>query len=216
MAALNIDVKTLDAVLITHEHSDHIMGLKTFAKNVVSPIYATNGTGQAIKANCEYITIKAKDQLTFETDENETIGVEVIKLSHDANEPVGFIFTYMKKKLIHLTDTGYVLNENIEKTANADVYLIESNYEDDVLITNNKYPFKTKQRILSEKGHLSNKQCNEYLQEVISPKTQHVLFAHLSANNNTKELVMQMQEDVNVPHKVALDKTETVSVDICK
>ncbi len=142
----------------------------------------------------------------------KNLGIEVFKLSHDANDPVGFIFHFNQEKHLHLTDTGYILNENIDKFKNMHTYLIESNYEDEVLISNPNYPFKTKQRILSDLGHLSNEQCQIFLKSSIGNNTRNILYAHASEQNNADFLIEKANDQLAVNNKVILQKEKIIEV----
>ncbi len=121
------------------------------------------------------------------------------------------IFNPGLKKYVHITDSGYLRQDIISSIANADGYLLESNYDYEKLISNENYPFMTKRRIMSDQGHLSNEQCNEYLKQVIAENTKVVMYAHLSPNNNEAELVLAQNANINV-EKVILAKEKIVTV----
>ncbi len=202
----------VNVILLTHEHIDHIRGAKVFLKSTTARVLCTNGTANQIETNCKIEHINTNMRINL----NDELTVEVIKASHDAADAVGFIFHINDQKFVHLTDTGYILRENIEKCKNAYSYTIESNYEEQVLIVNDKYPFKVKQRILSELGHLSNEDCHAFLKENIGNNTKYVQFAHLSENNNSSELVEQLNTSLNIKNKTILAKDEIVVVNLCK
>lgn len=207
LSQFELSISDINIILITHEHIDHVRGLEVLKKNHDIPVYLTSGTKQGLNFNLEhYQTFKDGDSLKF-----EDIIVEVVATSHDANEPCCFIFEQNSNKYVHLTDTGYITKKIEEKTQNANFYVIESNYEDDILIVNPKYPFVTKKRILSEKGHLSNIQCQEYISKIIGDQTNVVCFAHLSPNNNHPELVNTLHENLCCDYHV-LAKSETIEV----
>lgn len=166
-----------------------------------------------------YLTPKLANHLNiknyidiYSVDSINNIPFSLLKTSHDAIDPIGIKFD-IDKPLVHLTDSGY-LNQTILNTiTNCFCYLIESNYEDQVIIENDHYPLMLKQRIMGETGHLSNLDCHRYLTQLIGPKTKYVLFAHLSPHNNTKELVLAQNNDLNVEHKIVLSKDEVISVE---
>lgn len=190
-----IDLHTLSAVFITHEHTDHVKGLRTFHnKHPQIPIVLSVGTFQGLKSevkekveNIHYIEASEIRQL------DGLCKVEAFALSHDANEPLGYIFYYEDIKVVVLTDTGYVSGSVKERIKGADVYVFEFNHDPELLM-HSHYPWHIKQRILSNKGHLSNADAAYIIEEVIDVNTHHVLFAHMSESNNLKELV----EDVVV------------------
>ncbi|MGL4589457.1 MAG: MBL fold metallo-hydrolase [Mycoplasmatales bacterium] len=208
IAEYGLTMEEIDLILISHEHIDHIRGVEVLKKNVDIPIYLTNGTLQALTHPLDnYTIIKAGDRLKI-----EELELEIISISHDANEPCGFILYSNEHKYVHITDTGYITDNIMLKTQNADFYLIESNYEDDMLIVNPKYPFVTKKRILSDKGHLSNIQCKQYIETVIGDRTKIVCFGHLSPNNNHPELVEVLHENLVCDYQV-LQKEQVIEVE---
>lgn len=163
-----------------------------------------NNLGYEIK-NINFINVD--DNITI-----HDINIHVLKTSHDANESIGLLFEDKMKRMLHLTDTGYISRKNLDKIRDCDVYLIESNYDLETLMQNERYPFKTRQRIMSDTGHLSNEQCADYLSEIITERTHTVLFAHLSENNNQHQFVIDHNEELNVKNKVILKKDETVVI----
>ena len=120
----------------------------------------------------------------FEIDD---LKVEVFKTSHDVSESNGYIFNYNNSSLVFITDTGYINVKNHDKLKNKNVYIIESNHDIEKLI-NGRYPYHLKQRILSDEGHLSNKDCSYYLKTFIGSNTHDIVLIHLSEENNTEEL----------------------------
>ncbi len=202
----------VNVILLTHEHSDHIKGVDVLLKSVEARLITSQGTASNIKTEYAVEHVTSGDRLVL----NDDVEVEVVKASHDASDAIGFIFHANGEKFIHITDTGYILNENIDKFKGAFSYTIESNYEEEVLIVNDKYPFRVKQRILSEVGHLSNIDCNQFLHDNISSNTKYVQFAHLSEKNNTPELVAQLNHSLPVENKTVLLKDEIIEVCLCK
>lgn len=185
----DIDLSSLTAVFITHEHSDHVKGLKTFCnKHKETPIFLSGGSCQGLKSDVhekieQKNIVQSGDIIAF-----SNVQVEVFELSHDALEPTGFIFYYEDTKVVLLTDTGYVSEEVKEKIKDADVYLLEFNHDPELLL-HSHYPWHIKQRILSIRGHLSNEDASYLVEEVTSDKTKCVLFAHMSESNNMSLLV---------------------------
>lgn len=141
-------------------------------------------------------------------------GIKVHRLntSHDAANSMGLMFEMGEERLVHITDTGYLNPQIQEEIKDADYYVMESNYEYPELVKNKKYPFMTKQRIMSDLGHLSNDQCNEYLRNSIGDSTKLVCYAHLSENNNHPDFVSTMNENITNVEKQIFDKDETVTV----
>lgn len=177
----NIDPSKIDAILITHTHIDHIKGLPVLLKKINPCVYIT----EKMHPYMEYLenyyiinknTFKIKDMI-----------IEVIKTSHDTEDSVGYIINNNNKSIVYITDTGYINKKYFEILKNRDLYIMESNHDIEML-NNSSYPFATRQRILSDKGHLSNYDSAKYLATFIGNKTKYVLLAHLSEENNTKEL----------------------------
>lgn len=202
----------VNVILLTHEHSDHIKGVDVLLKSATSRLLTSEQTAANIKTPYPVEHVVNGDVVTL----SDELKVEVVKASHDAEYAIGFIFHADDKKFIHITDTGYILSENLQKFKGAFSYTIESNYEEEVLIVNDKYPFRVKQRILSEEGHLSNVDCHHFLVDNITAATKYVQFAHLSENNNTPELVAMLNQDLAVPNKTVLLKDEIIEVVLCK
>ncbi len=207
---INFSIDDIDQIFITHEHTDHTKGLKTFVKGSSHTINLTSGTYDNISFDFENNNIiEAKKNIKV----NDVI-VEPVSISHDAAEPVGFVFHYDNKEFAHVTDTGYISMPLQKRLDNLFFYLIESNYENESLLTNPHYPFNIKKRINSDMGHLSNDQTNQYIRQFIGNNTEHVCFAHLSEKNNDCDLVFLTNKDLDI-NKYVLKKDEVVKV-ICK
>ena len=176
-----IDGKDIDAVLITHTHSDHIKGLKVFANKFNPLIYVT----KEMLSDLGYIdNYKVISDTSFKI---KDIQIDVIKTSHDAPGSVGYIITGNDKSIVYITDTGYINNKYFDMLKNKEVYIMESNHDIEML-NNGPYPFRLRQRILSDKGHLSNYDSSRYISSFIGNKTRCVVLAHLSEENNTEDL----------------------------
>lgn len=186
----DIDLATLSAVFVTHEHSDHIKGLRTFHnKHPEIPVILSEGTYSGLKGDVQDVLNNVYHiQAGVTRLMDDRCRVEVFALSHDANEPTGYIFYYDEIKVVILTDTGYVSQQVKERIKDADVYVFEFNHDPELLM-HSHYPWHIKQRILSNKGHLSNEDASYLIEEVAGEKTHHVLFAHMSESNNLDVLV---------------------------
>lgn len=173
----------IDGILITHTHTDHIGGLKIFAKKYNIPVYVT----EIMHNTLDYL--ENYRLLEKEFDIND-IHITTIKTSHDAPDSRGYILSSDNKSIVYITDTGYINRKYFDILSNKDLYIMESNHDVEML-SNGPYPFNLRQRILSDKGHLSNYDSSKYLSSFIGDNTKYILLAHLSEDNNTEELAYE-------------------------
>lgn len=193
---IDSDPSQLDGILVTHEHSDHIKGLGIFARKYNLPIYANEKTWDAMRPQLGKLTT---DQcFHFQANHVKTfndIDVESFSVSHDAIDPMFFTFHHNQKKVALVTDLGYV-SERIKKTVEkADAYVFESNHDINMLQMGS-YPWRIKQRILGDSGHISNVDCGLALYDCLSDNTERVYLAHLSKDNNMKDLAEMTVDQV--------------------
>lgn len=185
---IQVDPSNLSGILVTHEHSDHIKGLGVFARKYQLPIYANEKTWKAMEGSLGKLSIDQK--FHFQLGEVKSFGdieVESFGVSHDAVEPMFFVFRQNNKKVALVTDLGYV-SERIKQTiVNADAYIFEANHDVNMLRMG-RYPWSVKQRILGDSGHVSNEDSGLALADVINNNTKRVYLAHLSLDNNMKDL----------------------------
>lgn len=187
---INVDPKEIDAVLITHDHVDHVYGLKVFINKVKPYLYITPEIEELIlKENYEK-SIYLGEELHLDN----TL-IKVIPTSHDALTSNGFLLEKNNISLVYITDTGYINHRYFETLKNKTYYIIESNHDTEKLIKG-KYPEYLQRRILSDKGHLSNELCGGYLSKFIGPNTKKVVLAHLSQENNTEELALNTNLEI--------------------
>ncbi|MDQ0163287.1 MBL fold metallo-hydrolase [Aeribacillus alveayuensis] len=192
---INRDIQNLSGIFVTHEHSDHIKGLGVLARKYRLPIYANKKTWKAMDSLIGEIDTEQK--FTFETGTVKSFGsldIESFGVSHDAAEPMFFVFHYEGKKLALITDTGYVSNRMKGVIHNADIFIFESNHDVEMLRMG-RYPWNVKRRILSDVGHVSNEDAAIAMADVIGDKTKRIYLAHLSQDNNMKDLArMSVQQ----------------------
>ena len=188
---VEVEPNKVNAVLITHEHADHIKSLKTLARRMPQvKAHANTGTWKTIEP-----LVPEHQRVVFKTGEAFSINdiqVKSFLLSHDAEEPVGFSFCQNGKQISILTDTGVLSEEIHHEIKNADILVIEANHDIEMLRIG-RYPWFLKQRILGKKGHLSNIDAADAICKIISEKKKyrHVLLAHLSKENNFPEMAYQ-------------------------
>lgn len=195
---INVDPTTIDAILITHTHIDHVKGLPVLLKKINPCVYIT----QKMLKELEYLenySIINTDKIKI-----KDLDIDVIKTSHDTEDSVGYIVNNDDKSIVYITDTGYINQKYFNILSNRNVYIMESNHDIEML-NNSKYPFALRQRILSDKGHLSNYDSAKYISKFIGSKTKYVLLAHLSEENNTKELALETLDKRLKKEKIAID-----------
>lgn len=182
------DMSKLSGILVTHEHSDHIKGVGIVARKYKLPIYANQKTWQAMDPLIGQVPTDQK--FTFDMETVKTFGgldIESFGVSHDAAEPMFYVFHYGQKKLVLITDTGYVSDRMKGLISNADAYVFESNH-DVQMLRMGRYPWNIKRRILSDVGHVSNEDAAIAMAEVAGDRTKSFYLAHLSQDNNMKDL----------------------------
>lgn len=178
----------LDAILVTHEHVDHIKGLGVVARKYKLPIFANQKTWQAMDPMIGEVNTDQKFQFDMETVKTfGSLQVESFGVSHDAIEPMFYIFHNGAKKFVMITDTGYVSDRMKGHIRGADAYLFESNHDIEMLRMG-RYPWNVKRRILGDEGHISNEDAGIAIGEVITDKTKRIYLGHLSKDNNMKDL----------------------------
>lgn len=182
LAQIGEDAKSIDAIFITHEHTDHISGVRVLASRYGIPVFAPNAVLEKMWENGSI-----NNKVTaFCADSTELCGVDItpFALSHDSVECVGYKFVMPDKRKISVcTDTGFVTPQAREMLMGSDLVFLESNHEI-TMVENGSYPYVLKQRILSSKGHLSNVACAEFATELAKNGTTRFVLSHLSRENN--------------------------------
>ena len=166
LGEFNIVPSDIDAILITHTHKDHVGGLASFIKKNKIPVYTNEMMFASLSEIIEEDTIRVCDDVYSLWEFN----IEVIHTSHDAIGSVGFIVKENDSSLVYVTDTGYINKMYLERLKNKNVYIFESNHDINMLMTG-PYPYILKQRVISDKGHLSNELAGEYLKEIMKELT---------------------------------------------
>ena len=192
LAAIGEDLARIDAILITHEHSDHVSGLPVLArnKNVRATIYMTHLTAPSI----EWHEAPPARLETFQAGAGFPVGdieVQSFSIPHDARDPVGFRFEAQGVRIGVATDLGYIPVSVKYHLRRADLLLLEANHDLDMLKVG-PYPWAVKQRVMSRMGHLSNLVMSDYLLEDLDSSTAHLVLGHLSEHNNHPEIVRLM------------------------
>lgn len=184
---IGVDEKSIGAIFVTHEHSDHVKGLRVFASKFNIPVYATEGTIRELE---KMGIINGKFPVMPIGDGIECNGQLVVpfRTSHDVAESCGFsVTTSDDRKICVATDTGIVTDEMKNALTGCDLALIESNH-DIGMLRNGFYPYALKRRILSDVGHLSNVACGDFSAELVKSGTTRFILGHLSHENNMPAL----------------------------
>ena len=188
---ININIKSINAILVTHDHIDHTKGLALLSNKYNIPVYANKKTWKAIpdisdKISKENIKVFTMSKSFYIGD----IKILPFNIPHDAADPCGFNLYNSSKKISIATDIGHVSKELLEHLKNSSSVLLEANYDPEILKCS-KYPFLLKQRILSDTGHLSNLSAAKTLSNLYSSGLRNALLIHLSKENNFPELVYE-------------------------
>lgn len=185
---LRIEPSSLDGILITHEHVDHIRGVGVLARKFNLSVYATDATWKAIGPSIgklpEYNRCVLESGRALHI---EDLQIEHFKTSHDAVDSVGFAVHNRNISAGILTDTGYLTTSARKHIDGSDLFIFEANHDLQMLKTG-KYPWSLKKRILSDRGHLSNTAAGHCLASLVSGKTTGVILAHLSNENNRPDV----------------------------
>ncbi len=207
LEALDLTGRDIDGILVTHEHSDHIQGLGVMARKYGIPIYATEGTLAQILACNSLGKIDESLLREIKADKGFTIKdlkVKPMKISHDASQPVGYRVAYGNKKVAVCTDLGYYDAYIVDALRGLNAVLLEANHDVNMLQVG-PYPYPLKQRILGDRGHLSNENAGRLLCEILHDNLQTILLGHLSQENNLPELAYETVRleinSGNVPYK---------------
>ena len=213
---IEVDPKDINAILISHTHSDHINGLKVFVKKYNPTLFLTEKMLKDINQIFPVTNYVIIDDDFYIDD----MSVKVIKTSHDASDSNGYIIESDGKSVVYITDTGYINQKNHKLLKNKNIYVFESNYDVEMLL-NGKYPYYLKQRIISDRGHLSNKDSSYYLSKFIGKDTKKVILAHLSHENNEPSIAYNtlknklIDENINFNDIIVStqeDRTELIKI----
>lgn len=189
MASAGVDPAELRAILVTHEHSDHVRGVGILSRKLCLPIYATEGTWQGMEAGVGAIPLEHRVAIapgeSFFINDME---IAPFSIPHDANEPVGYRIYLPGLSVAVATDMGYFSQTVKDAVAGAELVLLESNHDPELLKQNPHYPASLKSRILGRKGHLSNESGASAAVELAKSGAKHLLLGHLSRENNTPEM----------------------------
>lgn len=204
-----IAVDEIDAVIITHEHYDHILGIKSLVSNYDIPIYAHCNTMKEIKSRLKIDNFRAYDIIESGFSIKD-MDIQPFRTRHDAVYSLGYSVKDNSGKISIATDLGIVTKGVYNNLVGSDIVLIESNHDENML-KNGNYPMCVKNRILSNTGHLSNKDCANAVLDLYNMGTSRFILGHLSENNNTKRLAYAstssrlLSEGIRVGQDIMID-----------
>lgn len=187
LSALGISAVDVTAILVTHEHSDHVKGVGAFARKYNTPVWLTYGTAQSTKFGELPQARHLAPETTFRIG---NIDILPFTVPHDATEPCQFRFSAGKQMLGVLTDTGMITPHIIDILSGVDALLLECNHDMPMLMQSD-YPESLKQRVASDYGHLNNQQAADLLAQMDTGRLSYIAGMHLSDNNNTPQLVKE-------------------------
>lgn len=195
---INQNIESLSAILITHEHTDHIKGAGVISRKYNLPIYATIGTWEYMSNNNSIGRIAPHNKIHILPSDTIKIGdIDILPfdIPHDASQPVGFSINTNGHKIVIVTDMGHICQNVAEHLYGATLMLVEANHDIEML-KNGPYPSYLKRRILSPTGHLSNIASANMIAQVFSHKTKHILLGHLSHENNNPLLAYEVVKNI--------------------
>ncbi|SCW30003.1 Phosphoribosyl 1,2-cyclic phosphodiesterase [Lachnospiraceae bacterium C10] len=195
MNAMDYTTKDMDGILVTHEHADHIAGLGVLMRRYGLPVYATQGTIDAMLSGGKLGKVDEGLFHPIVADQKFTIGtlnIHPIHISHDAADPVAYIIQDQSsgKKVGVITDLGTYDDYIIERISGLSALLLEANHDVNMLQVG-PYPYQLKRRILGERGHLSNETSGRLLGKILNDHVVHIFLGHLSAENNYGRLALE-------------------------
>lgn len=189
LQAHDLDPKDIDAMIVSHEHADHIRGVGILSRRYDLPVYLSEKTSR----EAGQILGKVKDMRSFHCGDSFNVNsfdIHPFSTAHDAEDPAGFTLSCNGRKIGIATDLGIATAMVKQNLKGCDLLILEANHDPEMLM-NGPYPWPLKQRIKSRTGHLSNQDSGELLSELKHDKLQHVVLAHLSETNNTPDKALR-------------------------
>jgi len=193
----DIEYRKADALLITHMHIDHNAQIKKF-KDITKYLACSYPDSEKVEF---YKSFRIKD-----------LEIMPLPLSHDCPDTTGYVIKDKNSKLVYITDTGYISENNKKYLKNADYYIMESNH-DPVLLLNTERPRIIKQRIICDDGHLSNGECAYNLQQLVGSKTKEIVLAHLSSEANSPEMAILTLTEIFAANKASLKNIKVTAAE---
>ena len=212
LTSIGEDPNELDAILVSHEHSDHVRGVGVISRRINIPIYANKNTWEAMERSIGPIV--TENRMCFDTGKEFEIGginINAFLIPHDAAEPVGFNFFVDNSKITTLTDIGCMSKDILCCIEGSDLVLLESNHDTEMLKVG-PYPWYLKKRIMGDRGHLSNESAGEVVAYLAKMGTRHFLLGHLSRENNFPELAYETVRNILDGEDIDIERDITLMV----
>lgn len=214
LAAINVEMSTIDAILVTHEHIDHVQCAGILSRKHNMPIYITQ---KSFRSGAKRIGSVSDNNIRYITGDfqlAEGLNISPFEVMHDAELTIGYEINEDGRRAALATDIGYCTNTVREKFRDVNFAIIESNYDYDMLM-NGSYPWELKERVKGRNGHLSNVEAGKFIKSIYGDNLQRVFLAHVSQENNTyKKALATVEEylnenEIKVNIEVALQDTPT-------
>jgi phosphoribosyl 1,2-cyclic phosphodiesterase len=191
LQSVDISMQTIMGILVTHNHIDHIRGLQVLTRKNNIPVFTTQKVWKSILTPHFKISTDCIREIPLQQSFHLSgFDIRAFPICHDAPETIGFHICSGEKKITIATDLGHICQTSASYIREANLLVIESNYDEQLLL-NGRYPHFLKARIQSDHGHLGNHQTAVFLADIISDNLSHICLAHLSKNNNTPEKALQ-------------------------
>lgn len=192
---LGLAAHQIDAILVTHEHGDHVRGVSVLARKFDIPVWMTAGTRNACKLDQNVRVSEFNAHRSFKLG---GLHIQPVPVPHDAREPTQFVVTVAEQRLGIMTDTGSTTAHILDALHGLDALVLEWNHDQDMLF-NGSYPASLKQRVGSDYGHLANHQSLALLQSLDTHRLRYLVAAHISEKNNSTVLINQLLEEFEAP-----------------
>ena len=212
LKSINVPIETIMGIMITHNHTDHIKGLEVLTRRHNIPVFTTYKVWKSILS--PYVNISRDCIREIQIQQKFHLAgfdIEAFPVFHDAPETVGFHISGDEKKITIVTDLGHICQTAASYIKSANLLVIESNYDEEMLI-NGSYPHFLKARIQSDNGHLGNRQTSSFLADILNDNLTHICLAHLSKNNNTPEKALHTLQQVFAEKGITINSKPRISV----
>ncbi|MCL2020140.1 MAG: MBL fold metallo-hydrolase [Oscillospiraceae bacterium] len=207
-----VEFSAVKAVLITHEHDDHVKGLYQLTRHTEIPVYASEGTIQGLIAENKVSSRTRICDLSELGDAPTDYKINAFATPHDSAESIGFTLEKGDCKIAYCTDLGSITQEVRSGMEGANFVFLESNYEPELLQKNMRYPNYIKNRVASDNGHLSNRDCSEFLTELVEGGATRFILGHLSRENNTPAIARERAARRLAEHGAVYNRDYTLEI----